>query len=959
MSQTKVWSADLGNTCRKRRTTGATAGSGNNQRMYVGYFVGYDYTSYLRFGLDWTGVGRIVSAVLSLYTDDGLGDLDLNSSGSPYVVVRRLTTAFSEGVGPGSTMAANDYTTATGTTSDQKIVNANRAAMGLTSVDITDMVEDWAPSTVKRRDGSPGGRAANYGIALVGSSLANRWWAGWSEDYTDSTYRPIVTLTFEYGTTTPHVPQSLTPSGSVSAFTDFQGSFSDDRATDELRYSEVEAYSDNSAFTVATNDYLTSAAHGLLNGAIVYLTTLTGGAGLATFTKYYVVGRTADTFKVSTTLNGTAVNVTTTGSGTWAKQLYSQKRASSRTEIDAARFSHVPDSMTVVAGVTYQWRARTYDQEGQVSAWTALTSFSTTNTVPNPPTLTPSSASSFASLDGVLFRGLFSDPDEGDTLLAYQVQMSAYASGDSHWSDDQFILWNTGKVYVATGSTSFSTPYGGNSLDAGTYYWRARAWDNKQGYSDWAYATIVVTDAFVPDPADSPTSIQLRIRAPWRIVIKDMLQSDGVTKTVGRGPGRTVAVLEDAKNVGASILYNSPGELHFTLGKSHPQLSVIEVKQTHYSVQFRSGDGWREVFAGLMWDFDATDTDIVFYGIDYLALLDYTLDERYDQSNPDKPSESGGSKYVSTGKNSISYIVNDQLTRAKNLPNSPVGFISVGSIASMTETLTVFSTYSPTLSFVTGLLDSHRAGTGKKTRISVRPKTGGGYEFVVQDDPGQVRDNLRLRYGELVQGYRVIPFGTAWASRISAIGRAKDGVQVLYKTASAPGIDEATWGRFAQVRLIDGVSDENDLMRRTKQAAVHAGKLGTSVSLGIRTGVLQPRDGYDVCDLFPVDIEDGSVSTSAFGSGYWSAVGVTWQAESNSGKQTTFLTLSPKEDAVAPSSDLLSLRPISPQAEWQVGWTAPNPLLATAKYWLNQSTGAVSLRTTGIIVVDGTLTGTA
>jgi hypothetical protein len=637
----------------------------------------------------------------------------------------------------------------------------------------------------------------------------------------------------------------------------------------------------------------------------------------------------------------------------WSTLVYAATKTATQTEIEGDRFTHVPDVIHLLANTTYRWRARVIDQEGQWSAWTALNSFSFVNTAPNAPTLTgPANAWVYSSLDGVNFSGTFSDVDAGDKLLAYQVQMSQYPADDVHWDDDQYILWNTGKVYSADlDQTSFTAPYGGDGLGIGTYYWRARVWDTKQGYSPWSYRRVDLDSAFVPDLADSPTSIQLRPRAPWRIVIKAM----GTL----RGPGATVAVIEDAKNVGASILYNSPGELHFTIGKSHPQLSVIEPKQTHYSVEFRSGDGWREVFAGLMWDFDATDTDIVFYGIDYLALLDYTLDERYDPSNPDKPSENGGSKYVTAGKNNIRYIVIDQLTRAKNLPNSPVGFISVGAVSTMAETLTVFSTYSPTLNFITGLLDSHRAGQGKKTRLSVRPTSVGGYEFVVQDDPGQTRDNLRLRYGELVQGYRVVPFGTEWASRISAIGRAKDGIAVLYKTATAPGIDEATWGRFAQVRLIDGVSDANDLTRRTAQAAIHAGKLGKSIALGIRTNFLQPRDGYDVCDLFPIDIEDGSVSTSAFGSGYWAAMGITWQAEATTGKQTVTLTFQPKEDGVAPDTDLLTLQPISTQAEWQIGWTPPNPLQATSRYWLNQTTGIVYVRTNGILVVDTTLTGTA
>jgi hypothetical protein len=75
-----------------------------------------------------------------------------------------------------------------------------------------------------------------------------------------------------------------------------------------------------------------------------------------------------------------------------------------------------------------------------------------------------------------------------------------------------------------------------------------------------------------------------------------------------------------------------------------------------------------------------------------------------------------------------------------------------------------------------------------------------------------------------------------------------------------------------------------------------------------------------------VDIEDGSVSTSAFGSGYWVAIGITWTADAKTGKQDVSLTLAPREDLTSPDADLLTLQAISPQAEWQIGWTSPNPL---------------------------------
>ena len=70
-------------------------------------------------------------------------------------------------------------------------------------------------------------------------------------------------------------------------------------------------------FTAATTDLITAVKHGLKDDAEVILsTTGTLPAGLATSTRYFVRDALADTFKVSATKGGTAVDITDTGSGT-------------------------------------------------------------------------------------------------------------------------------------------------------------------------------------------------------------------------------------------------------------------------------------------------------------------------------------------------------------------------------------------------------------------------------------------------------------------------------------------------------------------------------------------------------------------------------------------------------------------------------------------------------------------
>jgi len=73
------------------------------------------------------------------------------------------------------------------------------------------------------------------------------------------------------------------------------------------------------AFTAnATTDIITSNSHGLNNGDLVQLTNSGGAlpAGLTTATNYYVLSSTTNTFQLSTTIDGSAVNITDAGTGT-------------------------------------------------------------------------------------------------------------------------------------------------------------------------------------------------------------------------------------------------------------------------------------------------------------------------------------------------------------------------------------------------------------------------------------------------------------------------------------------------------------------------------------------------------------------------------------------------------------------------------------------------------------------
>ena len=66
-----------------------------------------------------------------------------------------------------------------------------------------------------------------------------------------------------------------------------------------------------SATGANATEIFTSNAHGLVDGDAVYFSALTGGTGLTLGTTYYVITATTNTFQLSATFGGSAVNFTT------------------------------------------------------------------------------------------------------------------------------------------------------------------------------------------------------------------------------------------------------------------------------------------------------------------------------------------------------------------------------------------------------------------------------------------------------------------------------------------------------------------------------------------------------------------------------------------------------------------------------------------------------------------------
>jgi len=874
-----------------RYASGGYNGADRHLRIGLYYAENFIYRAYLNFAFDWTGIARINKATLHLRTGPPAHGA-LGTEGKFFV--RRLTQAIGAEPSDGENLWTSPRQ---GLTWGNPSVVVNPPLQGNKdfTVDVTKHVSKWAPNIVETPDG-PGPGLSAYGLILMAYTETKNAYSTeiYSRTATNNiAYRPKIVIDYD-PIPTPGKPTGMSPSGTLSVLPDdFTGAFNGGLPADRLTTTHIQVFPLGEASAI------------------------------------------------------------------WNKQ-----RIATDSEQQSSQFS-VPLPEFLRSGTTYEWRARVQDQRGTWSPYSSKIQFKQADSPPSV-ALQPAALGSVASLSGVHFRGVFSDPDPKDRLGSLRIQLRPTTPpGDPDWDSDT-NLWDTGdtpprreEVYPRS-SAGFNqlgvlpwqgNPlgfvdrlYGGQALTAGSYSWRMRVSDRWNAHSDWEYGTLTLTQDWAPSQLDIEFLAENADRKPkTRVLIRGM---DG-----NRGPADPpLAIIENAANVGASQYFNAGGEFYMTLPANHAQVSVIEPWQVHYAVEVWRADRWEEKFAGLITDFNATQDDVIFYGEDYLALFNRMVDDRYIEGAPDKSYTDGGSKYVET---TINDVFVDQFNEAIGKTDSLVGFISIGAHDTFSEEVTIYSTFTPYLDFVVGLLQSHQQGTGVRSRIWVQKKADlSGYEIVWQHDPGIDRDKMRLEYGSLIQAFELVGFGE-FASKVHGIGKARIGTELMYKSASAPGIDTAIYGRSEKVNVWDDVEDKNDLQRRVKQAAGRAGKVGKRIALGIRVDGILPFDGYDITDNVRVVIQRGVVDTTRYGSGYWSVLGTEWVVYPDGQTETTLVIL-PKEDAVPPDPDLIPSDPILAGREWEVGYEPPVQGVNTGKLYLDLTTGITYvLQADGSYVIAG------
>lgn len=152
---------------------GTSLGAGLDDHLPVGLWSGYTLRSLLQFSLDWSGVTQITKAELKVKTT---GQHHVGFGGTPRVKVQRLTASWDDGTAAGScnggTWSGSNAVEwsnqpAATTTGEKDSGTITTAENTWVTIDITAIVEAWAPASVLKSNGAAGGAQSNYGLRII------------------------------------------------------------------------------------------------------------------------------------------------------------------------------------------------------------------------------------------------------------------------------------------------------------------------------------------------------------------------------------------------------------------------------------------------------------------------------------------------------------------------------------------------------------------------------------------------------------------------------------------------------------------------------------------------------------------------------------------------------------------------------------------------------------------------
>jgi hypothetical protein len=305
---------------------------------------------------------------------------------------------------------------------------------------------------------------------------------------------------------------------------------------------------------------------------------------------------------------------------------------------------------------------------------------------------------------------------------------------------------------------------------------------------------------------------------------------------------------------------------------NHPLIGEVDPLLTHYAVKRlnQAVGTYGLIHLGMVEDYDATTDEVVFYGHDYLGFLTKSI-------------LSSATSYTST---LIGTIINNTWTARKNSANSPLGFVTTGTIDATSRTVTITAPFEEQLSFYSGLCEI-LAGAGT-TRPVVGMTNAYPPSFYFDDNKGTEKAAVRLVLGGQILDFRFSPGFAELRTQNNGIGVKREGATVLYsaQTIGAP----ATYGDLEMVSLYTDLINQTELNSRTLATAKDAYYRSQRLYISLAQGHTVPMDGWDIGDSIRISVERGIVDIVDEWYTIW---GWEWIGR-NDGSESLFLDVQPR-----------------------------------------------------------------
>jgi hypothetical protein len=354
---------------------------------------------------------------------------------------------------------------------------------------------------------------------------------------------------------------------------------------------------------------------------------------------------------------------------------------------------------------------------------------------------------------------------------------------------------------------------------------------------------------------------------PPRIEIYDL---DG-----NYGPDSLRVIIDSAKWIGVSSYANEVGECYFTLPYRSHFLPAGTLLERHYRIsRYDTLTGtYQTVGRGVLEDFEHSGDEVVYYGSDYMGLLETTI-------TPNDTTYSN--QFIGT-------IITDQLTAAQAETNSRLAFTGNGTIDTTTVTTTLLTSSEPRLNLIRSSVSIAMATSSVRSIFGLSRDAPYNWYFTQNKGSEDLR-TLRLEYGGAVNGFFYVPGMRSFATRVRSIGLKVEGATVLYGDQSHASATDT--GEITRFELFRNVVNQQTLDDLTKRAAREWGVPEKSVRVVLRANQLHPWDGWDLGDNIRVAIRRSPALTHLVNDLYtiW---GMEWTTEPN-GRENLHLALASK-----------------------------------------------------------------